>query len=153
LVVASEPFLVEQRVHLLAAAAAEARSRQLGRDRARAVSADVGHCGRPLPGPCPLAGTSIAEQGRMGSLWTTLVASLVAGASSSGPCLVMCGPLACAACPTRSPASAASYHGARVVAYAGLGALAGLLGGGVARTLAISVRPALPWVMAAALVA
>jgi sulfite exporter TauE/SafE len=89
-------------------------------------------------------------------------AALVLGATGSLHCLVMCGPLACAALPTRGAGgarrqgrarAALAYQGARVLAYAAVGALLGGLGRGVAGALALTTQPLLPWVMAAALVA
>jgi sulfite exporter TauE/SafE len=96
-----------------------------------------------------------------GDAISALAAAFVMGATSSAHCLLMCGPLACAALPRGSsgaPRGAhgpamAGYHAGRLAAYALTGALAGLLGGGVARVLALSIRPYLPWVMAAVLVA
>jgi sulfite exporter TauE/SafE len=96
-------------------------------------------------------------------------AGLAAGLASSAHCAVMCGPLACAAGPraedklsddklivlgrrSRPAAAALAYHFARIGAYAAVGALLGALGEGARAALA-GVAPALPWVMAAALVA
>ncbi|MGA9524874.1 MAG: sulfite exporter TauE/SafE family protein, partial [Myxococcaceae bacterium] len=46
-----------------------------------------------------------------------------------------------------------AYQGARALSYTAVGALLGTVGGGVASVLAVSTRPWLPWIMAAALVA
>lgn len=80
------------------------------------------------------------------------------GVSGSLHCLLMCGPLACATFSVGTPAAErtramAAYQGGRLLSYAGMGALLGALGGSVANGLAVSTRPLLPWVMAAALVA
>jgi hypothetical protein len=85
------------------------------------------------------------------------VGALAVGFTGSVHCLLMCGPLACASLPGVSGPerwrAMLSYQGARVLAYAVMGGALGALGGGVTRTLAVSARPYLPWVMAAALVA
>ena len=81
---------------------------------------------------------------------TALVLSALGAAFlGSGHCASMCGAFACAAAdvsrefPAKLRASAA-YHLARLVAYASLGAIAGLLGANVDSTLAIRgfIRPA-----------
>lgn len=83
--------------------------------------------------------------------------ALVVGLTGSVHCLLMCGPLACAGLPgVKGPEkwrAVLAYQSARVGAYALLGGLLGALGGGVTQALAVSSRPYLPWVMAAALVA
>lgn len=100
-------------------------------------------------------------------------AGLVAGLASSAHCALMCGPLACAAGAAprpqaqplvtigRSPSSrwispwrteALAYHAGRFGAYAAVGAGLGLAGEGARRALS-GMAPALPWVMAGALVA
>ncbi|MRI91426.1 sulfite exporter TauE/SafE family protein [Aggregicoccus sp. 17bor-14] len=83
--------------------------------------------------------------------------ALMVGVTGSVHCLLMCGPLACASLPTVQRAgrtrAMAAYQAGRVLAYASMGALLGALGGGVTRALAVSTRPYLPWLMAAALVA
>ncbi len=83
--------------------------------------------------------------------------ALMVGITGSLHCLLMCGPLACAAVPG-APASGRTraliaYQAARILSYGAVGALLGALGGGVASALAVSTRPFLPWIMAAALVA
>jgi hypothetical protein len=79
------------------------------------------------------------------------------GVTGSLHCLLMCGPLACASLPglpgSERRRAVLAYQGGRVGAYMIVGGLLGALGSGVARALELSVRPALPWVMAAALVA
>jgi len=83
--------------------------------------------------------------------------ALVVGITGSVHCLLMCGPLACASLPGMPGAerrrAVVAYQLARVAAYATVGGLLGMLGGGVMRALAVSAQPYLPWVMAAALVA
>ncbi len=85
------------------------------------------------------------------------VGALVVGVTGSVHCLLMCGPLACAALPgvegSERWRAVLAYQGGRVGAYALTGGLLGALGGGVTRALAMSARPYLPWLMAAALVA
>lgn len=85
------------------------------------------------------------------------VGALVVGVTGSVHCLLMCGPLACAALPgVKGPErwrAVLAYQGGRVGAYALTGGVLGALGGGVTRALAVSARPYLPWLMAAALVA
>ena len=83
------------------------------------------------------------------------LSALVAGATGSLHCALMCGPLACAGLPSTGPErrrAAISWHLGRVVAYCFVGLLLGALGRGVSRGLMISVQPVLPWVMAAGLV-
>ena len=83
-------------------------------------------------------------------------AAFVVGLTGSVHCLLMCGPLACAAVPGVAGdrrRAVAAYQVGRVSAYGALGAALGALGGGVTAALAVSARPYLPWVMAAALVA
>lgn len=77
---------------------------------------------------------------------TALLAGLVFGLAGSGHCAAMCGPLVLLANPAPSAAGsapeasrvplalhAALYHAGRTVTYLGLGALAGLVGGAMAR--------------------
>lgn len=79
--------------------------------------------------------------------------ALVAGATGSLHCALMCGPLACAGLPAGGRWRAAlSWHLGRVVAYSFVGLLLGALGRGVSQGLMVSVQPVLPWVMAAGLV-
>ena len=78
---------------------------------------------------------------------TTVTAAVALGAAGSLHCFVMCGPLACAA--QKSRASAAAYHFARVTAYALVGGALGLVGGAVR----LPLQAALPWLMAAVLLA
>lgn len=83
--------------------------------------------------------------------------ALMVGVTGSVHCLLMCGPLACAGLPgVKGPErwrAVLAYQSARVGTYMLMGGLLGALGGGVTRALAVSTRPYLPWVMAAALVA
>ncbi len=83
--------------------------------------------------------------------------ALTVGVTGSVHCLLMCGPLACAGLPgvpgPERRKAVLAYQGARVAAYALVGGALGALGGGVTGVLAVSTRPYLPWVMAAALVA
>ncbi len=86
------------------------------------------------------------------------LAAMVVGIASSVHCILMCGPLACAGFSTFGKkgsrrAAAAAYQLGRLASYTGVGAALGGLGGGIAQVLSISVRPYLPWVMAATLVA
>lgn len=89
------------------------------------------------------------------SLGAAAFAALVAGVTGSLHCFVMCGPLACATMPGREQPgrrlSIAAYHSTRVLSYTLVGGALGALGGGVANALAVSTRPVLPWLMAAAL--
>lgn len=87
--------------------------------------------------------------------------AFVTGLTGSVHCLMMCGPLACAAVPRGTTGggpgavrtATLAYQGARIASYAAVGGLLGALGGGVALALSVSIRPYLPWVMAAALLA
>ncbi|AGC47392.1 hypothetical protein MYSTI_06119 [Myxococcus stipitatus DSM 14675] len=91
------------------------------------------------------------------TLLTAAVGALTVGLTGSVHCFLMCGPLACASLPSIPGAdrrrALLAYQGARLGAYALVGGLLGALGGGVARALAVSTRPYLPWLMIAALVA
>jgi sulfite exporter TauE/SafE len=91
------------------------------------------------------------------SLWAGALGALMVGVTGSVHCLLMCGPLACAGLPgvrgSEKWRAVLAYQSARVGAYALVGGLLGALGGSVTRALAVSTRPYLPWVMAAALVA
>lgn len=83
--------------------------------------------------------------------------ALTVGLTGSVHCLLMCGPLACAGLPSvpgpERRRAVLAYQGARVAAYTLVGGALGALGGGVTHVLAVSTRPYLPWLMAAALVA
>jgi sulfite exporter TauE/SafE len=83
--------------------------------------------------------------------------ALTVGLTGSVHCLLMCGPLACAGLPSvpgpERQRAVLAYQGARLAAYALVGGALGALGGGVTQALAVSTRPYLPWLMAAALVA
>lgn len=83
-------------------------------------------------------------------------AALVAGATGSLHCALMCGPLACAGLPADPKARRRAmwaWQLGRVLAYACVGLALGWSGRQVAGQLAVSVQPALPWVMALGLVA
>ena len=82
----------------------------------------------------------------------TPAAALVAGLVTSLHCAVMCGPLACLLAPARGEKTDAAvvhsaYHGARLAAYATLGALAGAAGAAPAAWLDTPLVRLLPWVM------
>ncbi len=90
------------------------------------------------------------------ALIATLGGSVIAGLSGSPHCALMCGPLACAGLPADKGArlkAAVGWHTGRVLAYGAVGAALGGLGSGVAHVLSASVQPAVPWLMAAGLVA
>ena len=81
--------------------------------------------------------------------------ALVAGATGSLHCALMCGPLACAGLPAAGPdrrRAAVAWHAGRIIAYTFVGLLLGALGRGVSQGLMVSVQPVLPWVMALGLV-
>jgi sulfite exporter TauE/SafE len=87
--------------------------------------------------------------------WAGAVSALVAGATGSLHCALMCGPLAGAGLPRSGPArrlAAVGWHGGRVTAYALVGFALGALGRSASQGLTLSVQPFLPWVMAAGLV-
>ncbi|WP_224242795.1 sulfite exporter TauE/SafE family protein [Hyalangium gracile] len=96
----------------------------------------------PPPSPAVLAGS---------------LGAFTVGLTGSVHCLLMCGPLACAGLPLapgpERRRAVLAYQGGRVAAYMVVGGTLGALGSGVARTLDVSLRPALPWLMAAALTA
>ncbi|MGE5231620.1 MAG: sulfite exporter TauE/SafE family protein [Deltaproteobacteria bacterium] len=73
-----------------------------------------------------------------GSLAAVLLGAFLTGLAGSPHCLVMCGPFA-AAC-GRRPAGLAAWHLGRLLSYAALGAVAGLLGAAI---------PGPPWLGAA----
>jgi uncharacterized protein len=86
-----------------------------------------------------------------------LAGALMAGISASLHCALMCGPLACSVLPGgRGPArwrAAGAYHFGRLAAYGLVMGALGAVGGAVSGLLSVSVRPYLPWIMAATLVA
>ncbi len=89
-------------------------------------------------------------------LIATAAGAMVAGLSGSVHCALMCGPLACAGLPKDRAArvkAAAAWHVGRISAYALVGAALGGLGSGLAHLLSASIQPAVPWLMAAGLVA
>lgn len=82
--------------------------------------------------------------------------ALIAGATGSLHCALMCGPLACASLPSGgSPRrlAALSWNLGRLTGYVAVGAALGLAGSGVSRALTFSIASWLPWVMAAGLIA
>lgn len=80
--------------------------------------------------------------------------ALVAGATGSLHCALMCGPLACASLPSERRRSAAvGWHLGRLGGYAIVGALLGALGTAASAALTVRVTPYLPWLMAAGLIA
>lgn len=81
-------------------------------------------------------------------------AAFVAGVATSAHCVGMCGPIACAACTGGCGyRRGASYHGARLFAYALVGALAGMLGRSPIERLLGSPAVLLPWALVVVFVA
>ncbi|MGB0372870.1 MAG: sulfite exporter TauE/SafE family protein [Opitutales bacterium] len=78
-------------------------------------------------------------------------AAVVAGLIASPHCLLMCGPLSCSMLggPKVSEEQAfvgrALYHTARVISYGIIGAISGLLGYTLARSLAWDIAQVFPW--------
>lgn len=87
------------------------------------------------------------------------VAAAVVGVASSLHCFLMCGPLSCAGLVGRTVSrrsrwkAITSYQLGRIASYTFVTALLGAAGGAAASVLAVQIRPYLPWVMAAVLVA
>jgi uncharacterized protein len=83
----------------------------------------------------------------------TLMAAFVAGLVTGVHCAGMCGPLACAVVPAdpgggwSSVAGPFAYHGMRTVAYAFVGAMAGLLGMGPLAMMDASPVHMLSWAL------
>ena len=84
------------------------------------------------------------------------VTAVVAGATGSGHCALMCGPLACV---TGGPGSdgarrkaAQAWHLGRIVAYVAVGALLGAFGRGVSLVLTEAARRYVGWLMVVGLV-
>jgi sulfite exporter TauE/SafE len=80
--------------------------------------------------------------------------AFIAGLVTSLHCVGMCGPLACAFLPRPDEGSsvvtvAGVYHGARVLAYGVIGAVAGALGSVLVHDFALSPVAFLPWLLAA----
>ena len=75
--------------------------------------------------------------------------AFLAGLITSVHCIGMCGPLACAICPTgagkRGHATLGVYHMSRLVSYVVLGALAGALGQSVGGVFQGAPTKLLPW--------
>lgn len=87
--------------------------------------------------------------------WAGAASALVAGATGSLHCALMCGPLACAGLPASGSerrVAAVGWHVGRVVAYTLVGLALGAIGRGVSQGFMLSVQPVLPWVMAAGLI-
>jgi sulfite exporter TauE/SafE len=91
----------------------------------------------------------------------SVAGALILGLTMSPHCFLMCGPLACVAGGvepvqlgrrTSSRRSAIAWQLGRLTGYAVIGALLGAVGVGLSRVLARSITPALPWVLAAALI-
>ena len=81
--------------------------------------------------------------------------ALMVGITGSVHCAVMCGPLACvglqgSATRAQKSATAAAWHGGRVISYTAFGALLGSLGG-LATGWTREAHKVLPWVMVAGL--
>ena len=79
-------------------------------------------------------------------------AAFIAGLVTSVHCVGMCGPLACgAAAIGRTPAqrhlAAGAYHGGRLLSYAALGALAGVISAQPLQWTMSSPAAALPWML------
>jgi uncharacterized protein len=90
----------------------------------------------------------------------SVTGAFAAGFGGSLHCLLMCGPLACAAAEKGSRGGGpspllrgAAWHAARIAGYAAVGGLLGLLGKSVSTWLSTSVQPYLPWLVALGLVA
>jgi sulfite exporter TauE/SafE len=79
-----------------------------------------------------------------------VLGALIAGATGSLHCALMCGPLACAGA-GRSRSAAASWQLGRLASYSLVGALLGATGSAAVSTFAQGARPVFPWVMAAGL--
>ena len=80
------------------------------------------------------------------------VTAMVAGLITSVHCVAMCGPLSCAFSPTRANDASpqlvlTSYHLAKLLAYALVGALAGIFGSVVIRMVERSWLNLLPWIL------
>lgn len=86
----------------------------------------------------------------------TTLGALIAGLVTSVHCVGMCGPIACglAAMPsseTERLAAMSAYHGARLAAYAGIGAVCGAIGSQPLQWFFSSPAVLLPWVLVAVL--
>lgn len=81
--------------------------------------------------------------------------ALVAGATGSLHCALMCGPLACASLPGAEGrrTAAIAWNVGRLTGYVLVGATLGLVGSAITRALSFSIVTWLPWVMAAGLIA
>jgi sulfite exporter TauE/SafE len=97
-------------------------------------------------------GMPVESATRMDS--TVLLGALVAGATGSVHCALMCGPLACASMGTqRSAGAVAGWQVGRLFSYVLIGAALGAVGRGVSHLFLESISRVLPWVMAAGLIA
>jgi sulfite exporter TauE/SafE len=89
---------------------------------------------------------------------TTPIAAFIAGTVTSFHCAVMCGPLGCALLGAKSASpgewrrAAITYHTARLLSYAVIGALLGSLGAVSGGFFHASISRVLPWLMALFLV-
>ncbi len=84
-----------------------------------------------------------------------MLTAIVAGATGSGHCAVMCGPLACVSMESNRGARrqlAAAWHSGRLAAYVAVGACLGAIGDGAVKALTEASRRYLVWVMVAGLV-
>ncbi len=80
--------------------------------------------------------------------------AIVLGAGSSLHCMLMCGPLGCAASgvePEGRKGRIAAYQLGRIVAYTLLGGVLGVFGSAVSRMVRIDLRAAVPWLLVVAL--
>jgi sulfite exporter TauE/SafE len=98
-------------------------------------------------------GMPVAERVRMTPDLPTIGASFLAGLFGSLHCFGMCGPIACnAAAPPGARqarlAPSATWHVARLSAYALLGGVLGSVGEGAAGLFLVTTSPALPWALA-----
>jgi sulfite exporter TauE/SafE len=78
--------------------------------------------------------------------------AMIAGLITSVHCVAMCGPLSCAFSPTRASNASpqlvlTSYHLAKLLSYALVGALAGIFGSVVIRLVERSWLNYLPWIL------
>ncbi|MEN8679790.1 MAG: sulfite exporter TauE/SafE family protein [Akkermansiaceae bacterium] len=82
----------------------------------------------------------------------TIAAALVTGLVTSVHCVAMCGPLACSVGKvgkgeTRNMMAYLGYHGGRLIAYSGIGALCGAIGQQPLRWIFNSPAVVLPWML------
>lgn len=109
--------------------------------------------------PTPLFSPEIHQALANPAAAVGFVAAAVVGVASSLHCFLMCGPLSCAGFVGRTASrrsrwkAITAYQLGRIAAYTFVTALLGAVGGAAASVLAVQIRPWLPWVMAAVLVA